>query len=55
MDDHRPFGEITNMLYRRKRQLHEESVTHDVDHGIFSVSYFLINVIISFQLLGCDE
>ena len=35
MDDHRPFGEITNMLYRRKRQLHEESVTHDVDHGIF--------------------
>jgi len=22
-------------LYRRKRQLHEESVTHDVDRGIF--------------------
>ena len=27
----------------------------DVDHGIFSMSYFLINVIISLQLHGCDE
>ena len=56
------------------RQLHEEPVTcdvdhgiffhvlafnkcnyGDVDHGIFSMSYFLINVIISLQLHGCDE
>ena len=41
MDDRRPFGEITNMLYRRKRQLHEESVTHDVDRGIFFSLLFI--------------
>jgi len=40
MDDRRPFGDITNMLYRRKRQLHEESVTHDVDRGIFLCDLF---------------
>ena len=54
MDGHRPFGDITNMLYRRIKQLHEEPATLDVDHGIFLIPFFLIKVIITFQLHGCD-
>ena len=44
MDGHRPFRvrDITNMLYGRMQQLHEEPVTLDVDHGIFFIPYFLI-------------
>ena len=54
MDGRRPFGDITNKLYRRIKQLHEEPATLDVDHGIFLIPYFLIKVIITFQLHGCD-
>jgi hypothetical protein len=36
MDGRRPFGDITNTLNRRERQLHEEPVIHDVDDAIFS-------------------
>jgi hypothetical protein len=40
MDGRWPFGDITNMQNRRKRQLHEQPVIHDVDDGIFFMSSF---------------
>ena len=40
MDGHRPFRDTTNTLNRRKRQLHEKLVTHDVGAGIFFHVFF---------------
>jgi hypothetical protein len=40
MDGRRPFGDIKNTLNFRKRQLHEELVTHDAGAVIFFMYSF---------------